>query len=390
MNVIKDAVHGNVRLSDFELKLIDTQPMQRLRRLKQVGMADLIYPGANHTRFEHSIGTMHLAGEIAESAGVRGHEEKLLRAAAVLHDVGHGAFSHESERILMRHTGKGHEEIGWERIKKGEIAEALHEEGISLNELKPIFFGKGVGQLISFDLGADRMDYLLRDSHYTGVAYGVIDYGRLIHTIRMSNGKAVVEHGGLEAAESMLIARFLMFSSVYYHHAVRIASAMLRKACEIAISERSLNASKIADMDDEGLMLALSSSRKAGKLAKMLKERRLFKRAVELSAYEMGESLKQKVCDDRFVEGLEKEIAQDARVEESSLVIDFPPDYNMEEAKVRVSKRDGSERPLREISDIVRAIESSEQGRRKLIVACAPEKKDAVAKSAKKLLASLT
>jgi len=390
MNVIKDAVHGNVRLSDFELSLIDTQPMQRLRRLKQVGMADLIYPGANHTRFEHSIGTMHLAGEMAESAGVKGTDEKLLRAAALLHDVGHGAFSHESERIIMLHTGKGHEEIGWERVRKGELADVVGKAGISLTELKKVFFGKGVGELISFDLGADRMDYLLRDSHYTGVAYGVIDYGRLIHTIRMNKaGEAVVEHGGLEAAESMLIARFLMFSSVYYHHAVRIASAMLRKACEMALHSRLLTPQQIADMNDEELMLALSADGMAGKLARRLRERKLLKRAVELSAYELSPVLRAKLADDRFIQKIEEEVATDARIPADELIIDFPPDYNRAETKVRVSRKDGGERPLREISGIVRAIEKDEQGRRKLIVACAPEKKEQAARAAKRILESV-
>ncbi len=389
MNVVKDSVHGNVHFSDFELSLLDTQPMQRLRRLKQVGMSDLIYPGANHTRFEHSIGTMHLAGEMAESAEVKGEEEKLLRAAALLHDVGHGAFSHESEWILQQHIGKGHEELGWEKVKSGEIADAVKKGGFSLPELKNIFFGKGVGELITFDLGADRMDYLLRDSHYTGVAYGVIDYGRLIHTIRMNGkGEAVVEHGGLEAAESMLIARFLMFSSVYYHHAVRIASAMLRKACETAISDKTIAARQIAEMNDEELLLALSANGRAGKLVKRLRERKLLKRAVEMSAYELSPELKAKLNDGKFVEKLEKEVAEGAKASPDELIVDFAPQYNKQETKVRVSRR-GSEVPLREISEIVRAAEQAEQGRRKLIVACVPEKKEEVGKAARKIIEAL-
>lgn len=387
MNVIKDAVHGNVRISDFELSLLDTQAMQRLRRLKQVGMANLIYPGANHTRFEHSIGTMYLAGEMAESAGLGGKETRILRAAALLHDVGHGAFSHESEEIVARRMGKAHEEIGWERVRKGEIAELVGKEGISLSELRKAFFGKGFGELITFDLGADRMDYLLRDSHYTGVAYGVIDYGRLIHTIRINGkGEPVIEQGGLEAAESMLIARFLMFSSVYYHHAVRIASAMLKKAAGMAISERTVAAREIAELDDEGLLLALSKNRRAAKLVMRLRERKLLKRAVEMSAYELGAGLKEKLGDERFIERMEKEVAEAAGVSPDGVVIDFPPEYNEEETGVRVSRR-GVEVPLREISEIVRAIEQAEQGRRKLIVACPAEEKEKVSKAAKKLLA---
>jgi len=385
MNVIKDAVHGNVHVSDFELSLLDTQPMQRLRRLKQVGVADLVYPGANHTRFEHSIGTMHLASEMAESAGLPKHSEKILRVAALLHDVGHGAFSHESETILSSRTGKTHEEIGWERISRGEIADVLKAEGIPLPELKEAYFGKGLGGLITFGLGADRMDYLLRDSHCTGVAYGVIDYGRLIHTIRMAADGPVVEYGGLEAAESMLIARFLMFSSVYYHHAVRIASGMLRKACEIAFEEKTLTSKQLEEMDDEQLLLALSASKRAGKLAAGLRERKLFKRALQLGAFELEPSIKAKLGDAGILEKLEKEIASTAGVSVDDVVVDFPPDYSQGKTDVRVLYK-GKEIPLESLSEIIGAIGQAERARRKLIVACPAGKKENVAKAAGKVL----
>ena len=390
MNVIKDAVHGNVRLSDFELALLDTQGMQRLRRLKQVGMANLIYPGANHTRFEHSIGTMYLAGEMAESAELGKHDEKVLRVAALLHDVGHGAFSHESESIIARHTGKKHEEIGWERVRTGEIAELVEKEGIALTELKNAFFGNGVGELISFDLGADRMDYLLRDSHSTGVAYGVIDYGRLIHTIKINSHKQpVIEYGGLEAAESMLIARFLMFSSVYYHHAVRIASAMLRKACEIAIADKSISLKQIAEMGDEELIRALLEDKESASLARRLRERKLLKRALQLEAFELNPTLKEKLANMRFIEKLEEEIVETAHVSPDELVVDFPPDYSKGETDVKILHR-SKEADLRNISEIVRAIEQAEKNRRKLIVACPPERKEEVSNAAKKILPALT
>jgi len=389
MNVIKDAVHGNVHVSDFELSLLDTPQMQRLRRLKQVGVADLVYPGANHTRFEHSIGTMHLASEMAESAGLPKHSETILRAAALLHDVGHGAFSHESETILSSRTGKTHEEIGWERISKGEIAGLLKAEGIPLPELKDAYFGKGFGGLITFGLGADRMDYLLRDSHCTGVAYGVIDYGRLIHTIRMARDGPVVEYGGLEAAESMLIARFLMFSSVYYHHAVRIASAMLRKACEIAFEEKALTSKQLEEMDDEQLLVSLLSSRRAGKLAAGLRGRKLFKRALQLGAFELEPAITAKLGDAGILERLEKEIAADAGVSVDDVLVDFPPDYSQGKTDVSVLYK-GKEVPLESLSGIVGAIGQAERARRKLIVASVPEKKEKVGKAAEKILSEVT
>ena len=172
MTRIRDPLHGTVHLTDLEEKMLDAQPMQRLRGIRQLAMAYLVYPGANHTRFEHSIGTLALAGKMCEELGIGEDRAAKVRAAALLHDVGHVAFSHESEQVIMRKLGT-HEEVGKRIITKGEIADIL-SESFSAREIAKLP-DKPLGQIIASDIGADRKDYLLRDSHYTGVDYGIVD-----------------------------------------------------------------------------------------------------------------------------------------------------------------------------------------------------------------------
>ena len=390
MPVIKDALHGNTRLSEFELSLIDTPEMQRLRGVRQVAMAHLVYPGANHTRFEHSIGTLHLAGELAANLDLGKRETQLLRCAALLHDVGHPAFSHESEPVLERHLGRRHEEVGLEKIRKGALGEMLEEEGFPLREFADVFMGNGIGRLVTFELGADRMDYLLRDSHYTGVAYGVIDADRLIHTISMQGNEVLLDRGGLEAAESLLIARFLMFSTVYYHHTVRIASAMLNKAIEYGIADGVIGAKDVADSTDAELLRRLEGSERADPLVHRLKERRLFKRVLEFSISQLKPKARKRLERRGEIGRLEAEIAEEAGVSEERIVVDYPPNYNpMRGDGVRVPLG-GKRWRLTELSEIVKAIEKSEESRRRIIVAAPREDVPKVKKKVLELFRSLS
>ncbi|HIH71578.1 MAG TPA: HD domain-containing protein, partial [Methanothermobacter thermautotrophicus] len=157
MKFIRDSVHGNLKLSEFEVRIVDTPQFQRLRRIKQLGFTSLIYPGANHSRFEHSIGAMYLASRLAEHLGL-GHEKKrVLRLCALLHDVGHGPFSHVSEGVLEM----SHESLTRELIRKSILGDIISEE-FDLRQVMRILRGEGVlGQAISGELDVDRMDYLL-------------------------------------------------------------------------------------------------------------------------------------------------------------------------------------------------------------------------------------
>lgn len=377
MHVIKDAVHGDIQVSDAELGLIDTPELQKLRGIKQMAVAYLVYPGANHTRFEHSLGTMHITGQICENLSVSEDEKKTLRAAALLHDVGHTAFSHESENILIRRKKGNHEERGIERIMKGRSGEVLEKNGYDVKEICSIIAGKGSG-IINFALGSDRMDYLLRDSHYTGVAYGVIDCGRLVHTIRVKRKMAVIEWGGIEAAESLLIARFLMFSSVYYHHAVRIASAMLGKSIESALEDGTVSMDELLRFNDAELGAALERGKKSGELMRRIRNRELYKRAYELEFHRLDERGKELFRNYGKMEEAERHIREKSGVEDVILECRQGYDDKFGESRVTILK-DSVEYPLESLSDIVGAIRKTEEMRRKAIVACPKENREKVA-----------
>ena len=169
---IRDSVYGDITINDFEIQIMDMPQFQRLRRIKQLGLINLIYPGATHTRFEHCVGTMNLGSKLAEELDLDQYEIELIRASALLHDIGHGPFSHVSEGVLS----VPHEELTNYVVTKTSMRDLL-EEKFDVNQIVDIVNGKGkLGPIVSSELDVDRMDYLLRDSHNTGVSYGIIDY----------------------------------------------------------------------------------------------------------------------------------------------------------------------------------------------------------------------
>jgi len=380
MHVIKDAIHGDIRVDDVELKLIDTPEVQRLRGIKQMAVAYLVYPGANHTRFEHSLGTMEITSKICENLSLSDEETKVMRAAALLHDVGHTAFSHETEAILVRKRRGSHEQRGAEKVKEGESGEILEDNGYDVKKVCSLIGAESKGGIIDFDLGSDRMDYLLRDSHYTGVAYGVIDCDRLVYTIRLREGKAVVEWGGIEAAESLLIARFLMFSSVYYHHAVRIASAMLGRAVEFALEDGVISLDELLGCTDAELGLALKNGERSGKLMERIEERKLFKRAYELEFYKLNNRGRELFKNYSGVKEVEERIREESGVDD--VILECRQGYDEKFGENRVNILRGSkEYSLEELSEIVRAIRKTEGMRRRAIVACPKEDRKKVESS---------
>ena len=149
MHVIKDAIHGNIKLTELERSLLDTREMQRLRGIKQLALTYLVYPGANHTRFEHSLGTLHLTGEICESLGLGEGATRELRIAALLHDIGHGAFSHESDYFICKHLGETHESLAAGKLESNSIAQLLGREGILPSRIASLISGKELGSIIS-------------------------------------------------------------------------------------------------------------------------------------------------------------------------------------------------------------------------------------------------
>jgi len=374
MIVIRDALHGNIKLSDMEKELVDTREMQRLRRIKQLAMAYLVYPGANHTRFEHSLGTLHLTDDICSSLGIEGEEREKLRIASLLHDVGHTAFSHEGEEVTKKYFGS-HEEIGKKKIEKGEIADILGDS-YSPKEIMDILYSE-MGRMITSDIGSDRMDYLLRDSLYTGVAYGMIDSDRIVHTLLLHRGKIVLHESGLEAAEALLIARFLMFSTVYFHHAVRIASSMLRVAMDAAIKRGEISADDLMSLGDVEMLNKLREIKASSSLADAIYNRRLYKKAFSIELTKLSPHAR-KIAKSGELERAVREKSG------CNSIVDFPISF-VNEMSAPVLK-DGKAKPILDLSVLVRSLRESERQRVKLIVSCEGKNIKKVASAASGIL----
>jgi len=340
---IQDTVHGMIKLDDWQVSIIDTPQFQRLRRIKQLGFANLVYPGANHTRFEHSLGTMHLAKILAKKLEM---DDEVI-VSALLHDISHPPFSHSSERIMRTYFSSGHENV--KLAITGELRDVLENLGFSIRRIADIVEGKRES-IVSGDIDVDRMDYLVRDAHYTGVAYGIFDISRLIDKIKFQNG-VIVEEGGIRAAESLLISRFMMYPAVYFHHVSRIATKMYERAMERVI-EAGFDAKKLLELDDCTAMELLKNH--DPEFYDLLQNRKLFKRAV----YVGRESVDLKEIMGSNEHRIEERIAEAAGVDVKYVIVDIPPLEEFREFRVRV-EIDGKIEKLEEVSSVVKAIKTS-------------------------------
>lgn len=377
MTTIRDPVHGYVRLDDLAIDLVDTQEMQRLRWIKQLGLAHLVYPGANHTRFEHSLGSYHLAGLLARHLELDGEDGTEIQAAALLHDVGHGPFSHVTERVLSSYLREEHEDVA-DRLRRGELGDVLRDRGLQPHRIQRLIRGETpLGQVVSGEVDVDRMDYLTRDSHYTGVAYGVVDYQRLMETMAMKDGHIVLEEGGVHAAESLLVSRLLMYPTVYFHHASRIAQKMLDVGVRVMVEEGS-DPRRIREMDDLQLSAAMASAGGyPGEIIERIRARRLFKRAIYVGRDRL-ESPEKMGKEGRIAE----EIAEIAGVDPLYVLVDNPGLPRIAEGNVGVVGVDGEERPLREVSPLVTIMERAHLAAWRLGVYTTEEHRDRVRRAA--------
>lgn len=349
--IIRDQIFGNLEFDDIEKRIIDTPEFQRLRRIKQMSVTTLVYPGANHTRFEHSLGTAHLAELIAKKTGLDEDHTKKIKLYALLHDIGHVPFSHEGEDILEKYIGN-HEKLGKEKIMNSEIKDILGENYkpksiISIGETKQ-------GSIVTSDLGADRMDYLQRDALNTGVAYGIIDIDRIVHTLILEKGELCISEGGLEAAETLLIARFMMFSTVYLHDTVRIATAMLYRAIENSITDGSIEPKEFAVLDDETAIQRMAKSDKAKKYANALLNRELYKEVVSFSKENRNQ---------KQMKELEKKLSKQLKCD---IIVDHPHQFS-KPIQFKVKTEQGLKRIV-DVSKLVDSLKKSETERMHVLV----------------------
>ena len=249
--IINDPVHGFIIIpTDFIFDLIEHPYLQRLRRIKQLGLTSFVYPGATHTRFQHALGAVYLMVQAIDNIRQKGttitdEEAEAASAAILLHDIGHGPFSHALEESII--SGVTHEDLSLLLMNN------LNEEfGGKLDMALAIFNNnhpnKFLHQLVSGQLDMDRMDYLMRDSFYAGVAEGTIGTERIIKMLNVIDGQLVVEAKGIYSIEKFLIARRLMYWQVYFHKTVIAAEnlllQLLRRAKELAGIDKSLYATE--------------------------------------------------------------------------------------------------------------------------------------------------
>ncbi len=383
MKVIRDPVHGYIEIDELTKALIDTPQMQRLRRIRQLGLSNLVYPGANHTRFEHSLGTMHLATMLTgHISSINVEERDELRAAALLHDIGHGPLSHVTEGLIKRYTRKQHEDVK-PILKKGPIADILYEHGLNPSTIADHIRGhSALGQIINSEIDVDRMDYLVRDAHYTGVAFGLVDHVRLIHEMEFHENRLVVGIGGLKAAESLLVSRFLMHPSVYYHHVSRIAETMFTRALDRLISQDIVDPFELRQMDDAHIFETMRHDEGyAGDMVRRLDERRLYKRALHVG---FGSVDKNVLRYRGKVERVESEIADMVGIDVTDVLIDIPKPPEIEEMRALI-KMDSRMLHLDEASNIVATLEQAHIDNWKMGVYAPREHREAVGRAAREV-----
>ena len=386
--VIRDPLHGYIELDELACSIIDTVEMQRLRRIRQLGFSYLVYPGANHTRFEHSLGTYHLMNVLLDRLGMARDADEELIVASLIHDVGHGPYSHVTEPLIQKFTGASHEDIGYVLSTDGEVKERDSEpsaptiaevvEAYRLDRRKIQSYIKGertgnrtsrdISRILNGEIDVDKMDYLVRDSYYTGVAYGVVDNMRLIQGLDFFNGELVITDKGILPAEYLLFSRFLMHPTVYNHHTSRIAQLMFLSALEAFINAECESESELKDkaaslrmMDDAEISTTLRNAEGYPKeMMTRINERRLFKRAIYAKINTLDAEVAEELRDERVRSEIEAEISRRAGVDKKYVLLDFQSreyeELEESEAKVAVNKPlQGSRelKSLREVSPLV-------------------------------------
>ena len=382
MQAIKDAVHDYIELDALSSELLDTPEIQRLRRIRQLSTVSLVYPSANHTRFEHSLGVYHLASAAADHLDLAPTDTQRVRAAALLHDIGHGPYGHQTEGVIERRLNRHHDEVG--DLLTGEIADILERYGHSSEEIADLIAGeRQYGGLISGDLDVDRLDYLVRDAHHTGVPYGTVDHGRLVRALSFHGGELVVEEGNVRTAESVLIARTLMNSTVYRHHVSRIAGAMLDRAAEALLDAGACAPERFARFTDHELLDALGECVKTEAFAHRLRERDLYKRALWLDWEAVPEELIEVGYDE--TRALEAEIADEAGCDRGEVILDVPGEPSMPEAETQVVVG-GRVESLATASSLVSGLDACARDGWRLGVYAPEEQVEAVEKTARRVL----
>lgn len=381
--VIRDPIHGDIKVEGIFLDIMESPEIQRLYDIKQLGFAHLVFPGAHHTRLEHSLGTYYLARRAADMLDLDKDERDLIACAALLHDIGHGPFSHTLENLLREQMNIDHidltekllmgeytifEENEKEYISSSRVFDVIDRYSIDQREIIDIIRGKEkrqyLSQMINSTIDVDQLDYLIRDAYYTGVAYGIIDIERFLQTIMIHDNNLAVSRKGVTVVESVLMARMLMYSSVYFHKTVRIAELMLSKAIELC---KDADPFKIYRMTDSELINWLKDKGDYQKeIGIRLKYRNLFKQAYSKSRTDLSkENIKivKKLENSEFRREKEIEFEEKLKIPSGYVIIDAPyKELHLSEPRINQTETiivdKNRIRSLEEFSSIGKAIKS--------------------------------
>jgi HD superfamily phosphohydrolase len=343
---IRDPVHGFIKVKGAALQVIDTPYFQRLRRIRQLASAFLAYPGANHTRFEHSIGVMHVAGLASAVLQDKGYLDldvaDQLKLAGLLHDVGHGPFSHVFEELLHEKRGITHEDLASRIIRETELSDALSRNGFDPKKMSTLAVGRTAGvhrflnEVVAGTLSADIMDYLLRDSYYTGAGFGRVDITRVIDSFEVVGGHLAIESDALHSFEALTVARYEMFKAVYFHKTSRAGEAMLLKAMGYADECLKLtdveDLSRYKELDDDFVIYGILHLKdddgrdvlKAKQLVRDYLDRRLIKCVYEKIVIRKEGFVERLLHKPSVRAEVVSEIAEKARVNPDFIYIDVP------------------------------------------------------------------
>lgn len=328
---IIDPIHDFIRVYDHELSIIDDPLFQRLRRIRQLSGAHLTYPAAQHTRFEHSLGVMHIASQAGHTLNEKGifksDDIGILRLAGLLHDIGHGPFSHLFEEIIQEKK-ISHEDFGKRIILKSEIGDSLSKNGFDKKLITKIAFGDSkfqyMNEIVSGILSADMMDYLLRDGYFTGAEHAKIDHKRITQSLDVHQKKLALERSAQYSFESMMHSRYQMFKAVYFHKTVRAAEVMLIEALRLSDDEfgfTTFNINEYVKLTDEYVLSNLISSKssklkRARQFAQDYQNRKLLKCVFERILTSIN-NLKKTQTDE-----LRTTISKKSKIDENEIFID--------------------------------------------------------------------
>lgn len=384
---VRDPLWNTIRLDAVAVRIVDSAAFQRLRYIRQLGLAHLVYPGATHTRFDHALGVYHLAQralaileERGALAGVDAVERRIVPLAGLLHDIGHYPFSHAVEELEEGRIPGDHEAIAGRFLADLEVRAAL--ESVAADgpaRIEALIRGRSESALqglVSGSLDLDKIEYLMRDARFCGVPFGMVDVDRLLYALTVVEApdtgrrEVAVLEKGVASLESLLFAKYQMFRNVYWHHAVRAATVMYKRIVATALDAGLLAPDELVGRTDEALLFLLESrARAAGaggeatgvagaaghgaadpavaervlRWVKALRNRWLPKRAAEVVSAELdGRTVGDWLAGDTALKTrVEARLAEELGLEPGAVFLDYPEKSRMFALDLLVLLRSG-------------------------------------------------